>query len=223
MIDMDRDEFRAAARAVVRRAQQRLVAQTQQIATASPQQMGKTHAGSRTVEIRNLPLEPDRPRLPLAYAKTLARSLLLQLDQRSRGGIVKTGHAVRPAHIDEIAFDRRHGANRLVGGVDAGQRAYPGRREFGRCLCRRNAALAAPGAPECQVRAERAPCIGRPTPQRGIEEAFIDRRSRSDQCPHVLDQIRGLARKRRQAALQGRCRRHASSTRTIWTATIPSP
>src|SRR3546814_9468952 len=71
--------------------------------------------------IGDVALEPDRARLALAHAKALARRLLLELDERRGGRIGQVRHAIGPADMDQITFDRRHRARRLVRRIDAGQ------------------------------------------------------------------------------------------------------
>src|SRR3546814_2411061 len=50
---------------------------------------------------------------------------------------------------------------------------------------RRHAPLAAPRPPERQVRAERAARVGRPAPQRRVEEGFVDRGRGANQGAHL--------------------------------------
>src|SRR3546814_12431455 len=66
------------------------------VAAASLEQMGETHAGGRAIKIGDIALEPDRAGLALAHAKTLARRLLLELEQRRGGRLGKPRHARDP-------------------------------------------------------------------------------------------------------------------------------
>src|SRR3546814_18230630 len=87
--------------------------------------MRETHSRSRAIKIGDVALEPARARLALAHAKALARRLLLELDERRGGRIGQARHAIGPADMDQITFDRRHRARRLVRRIDAGQRTHP--------------------------------------------------------------------------------------------------
>src|SRR3546814_10109695 len=68
---------------------------------------------------------------------------------------------------------------------------------------RRHAPLAAPRPPERQVRAERAARVGRPAPQRRVEEGFVDRGRGANQGAHLADQIGGIGRETGQRVPPG--------------------
>src|SRR3546814_7627720 len=114
MLGADRHQLRTPARAVIGDAEQRRVTQAQQVAATGLQQMRQTDAAGGAVEIGDVALEPDRAGLALAHAERLARRLLLKPDQRRRGRIIEPGYPVGPAHIDDIALDRRHRAHGLL-------------------------------------------------------------------------------------------------------------
>src|SRR3546814_19758514 len=87
---------------------------------------------------------------------------------------------------------------------------------------RRHAPLAAPRPPERQVRAERAARVGRPAPQRRVEEGFVDRGRGANQGAHLADQIGGIGRETGQRVPPGDGHAgHGATRRAMWTATIP--
>ena len=180
----------------VHQAMQRCVTQAQCVTPTGLDEVGKADTARRAVEIGDVALEPDGPRLTLAHAQVLARRLALELHQGIGSRVGKTRHPVSPSDMNEVALDRRRCARRHVRGVDPGERADPGRHIRRRGFTRGHAVLAAPPIPQGQVRAKRPPCVARPTPHGGVEQRGVDGLTTADQRTHVSDEIDRLAAQR---------------------------
>src|SRR3546814_20613285 len=72
------------------------------------------------------------------------------------------------------------------------------------------------------LRAERVARVGRPAPQRRVEEGFVDRGRGANQGAHLADQIGGIGRETGQRVPPGDGPAgHGEKRRAMWTATIP--
>lgn len=149
--------------------------------------MREADAARRAVEVGDVALEAQRPRLALAGAERLARRLHLKPDQGRGGGIVEPGHAIGPADMDKVARDRRGGAHLLDRGIDPRQRTHPARDRLLAGVDGADARGAAPPPPQDQVGTERAAGVGRPAAHGRGNQAGIDRHAGADEIAHVLD------------------------------------